>query len=143
MREILWLNRIGGTLQQQFLAAHAESGISPKEWCESQRLNYATARRYIKKPAAQSAQKSLYVISQYQLRRVENKIVRMMMKNTFDVRNYGLSDLQAKFVNEYLIDLNRTAAYKRASGKVEVILHMLVPAGCTEMLRPIAQLQTH
>ncbi len=40
----------------------------------------------------------------------------MMMKNTFDVRNYGLSDLQAKFVNEYLIDLNRTAAYKRASG---------------------------
>ncbi len=47
-----------GTLQQQFLAAHAKSGISPKEWCEDQGLNYATARRYIKKPAAQSAQKT-------------------------------------------------------------------------------------
>lgn len=49
-----------GTLQQQFLAAHAESGISPKEWCEDQGLNYATARRYIKKPAAQSAQKTAH-----------------------------------------------------------------------------------
>lgn len=44
-------------LQDRFLSEHAESGVSPKEWCESQGLNYATARRYIKKPA-QSAQKS-------------------------------------------------------------------------------------
>jgi predicted site-specific integrase-resolvase len=26
-----------------------------KEWCEAQGLNYATARRYIKKPSAQTA----------------------------------------------------------------------------------------
>lgn len=49
-----------GTLQQQFLTEHAKSGISPKEWCEDQGLNYATARRYIKKPAAQSAQKTAH-----------------------------------------------------------------------------------
>ncbi|WP_447886980.1 hypothetical protein [Serratia fonticola] len=37
-----------GELQQQFLAEHADSGVSPKEWCEAQGLNYATAKRYIK-----------------------------------------------------------------------------------------------
>ena len=43
-----------GALQDQFLADHAKTGISPKEWCEAQGLNYTSARRYIKKPAAQS-----------------------------------------------------------------------------------------
>ncbi|MDE1483967.1 terminase small subunit [Xenorhabdus bovienii] len=43
-----------GALQHQFLAEHAKTGIPPKEWCEAQGLNYVTARRYIKKPAAQS-----------------------------------------------------------------------------------------
>jgi len=45
-----------GAIQKEFLADHAISGISPKEWCEAQGLNYASARRYIKKTAAQSAQ---------------------------------------------------------------------------------------
>nr|WP_231136216.1 terminase small subunit [Providencia stuartii] len=40
-------------------------------------------------------------------------------ENTFDVRNYGLNDSQVKLVNEYLIDLNRAAAYKRAGYKGE------------------------
>lgn len=44
-----------GALQDQFLAKHAKTGISPKEWCEAQGLNYTSARRYIKKPAAQCA----------------------------------------------------------------------------------------
>lgn len=83
-----------GMLQQQFLTEHAKSGISPKEWCEDQGLNYATARRYIKKSAAQSAQKtaqkSLYVIAQYQLRRVVNKIVRTMMKTRLTCATTGL-----------------------------------------------------
>lgn len=47
-----------GALQDQFLAEHAKTGISPKDWCQAQGLNYATARRYIKKPSAQTAQKS-------------------------------------------------------------------------------------
>jgi DNA-binding CsgD family transcriptional regulator len=38
-----------GELQQRFLSEHAATGVSPKEWCEAQGLNYATARRYIKK----------------------------------------------------------------------------------------------
>ncbi|UNM05570.1 hypothetical protein H4O05_09955 [Citrobacter freundii] len=44
-----------GALQHQFLAEHAKSGISPKDWCEAQGLNYTSARRYIKKPTAQKA----------------------------------------------------------------------------------------
>ncbi|NIG76771.1 terminase small subunit [Klebsiella sp. Ap-873] len=37
-----------GELQRQFLSDHAKSGISPKDWCEAQGLNYASAKRYIK-----------------------------------------------------------------------------------------------
>lgn len=46
-----------GELQRRFLSDHAATGVSPKDWCEAQGLNYATARRYIKKPTAQTAQK--------------------------------------------------------------------------------------
>ena len=43
-----------GELQKRFLSDHAATGISPKEWCEAHNLNYVTARRYIKKTAAQN-----------------------------------------------------------------------------------------
>ncbi|MDL9984762.1 terminase small subunit [Providencia rettgeri] len=124
-----------GTLQQQFLTEHAISGISPKEWCEDQGLNYATARRYIKRPAAQSAQKTAHK----KLRTAHEKECAKELicngpiptaqiseqdnahddENTFNLRNYGLNDMQFRFVNEYLVDLNRTAAYKRAGGNGE------------------------
>ncbi|HHR5880828.1 TPA: terminase small subunit [Providencia alcalifaciens] len=122
-------------LQKQFLSDHAISGISPKEWCEDQGLNYATARRYIKKLAAQSAQKTAHK----KLRTAHDKeCAKEPIHNsdistaqgseqdnahddesTFNLRNYGLNDMQFRFVNEYLVDLNRTAAYKRAGGNGE------------------------
>lgn len=37
-----------GALQDQFLAEHAKTGISPKDWCAAQGLNYSSAKRYIK-----------------------------------------------------------------------------------------------
>ncbi|HHE5967911.1 TPA: hypothetical protein ACPE2G_000277 [Citrobacter braakii] len=37
-----------GALLVQFLAEHAKTGISPKDWCQAQGLNYASAKRYIK-----------------------------------------------------------------------------------------------
>ncbi|HII3217840.1 TPA: hypothetical protein ACY3HR_004803 [Citrobacter freundii] len=37
-----------GALQHQFLAEHAKTGISPKDWCQAQGLNYASAKRCIK-----------------------------------------------------------------------------------------------
>ncbi|HGY3147594.1 TPA: terminase small subunit [Morganella morganii] len=122
-------------LQKQFLFDYATTGISPKEWCEIQGLNYATARRHIKKPAAQSAQK----IAQKKVRTAQKKeYANEPVRNSntpdaqssesdnvqndesgFSLRNYGLNDIQTRFVTEYLIDLNRTAAYKRAGGKCE------------------------
>ncbi|TKY80253.1 terminase small subunit, partial [Pectobacterium polonicum] len=38
---------------------------------------------------------------------------------TLNPDEYGLNDMQARFVNEYLKDLNRVAAYKRAGYKCE------------------------
>ena len=46
-----------GSLQQRYIAEHSRSGISPAAWCEANELNYATARRYIKKPPKNAQQK--------------------------------------------------------------------------------------
>ena len=60
-----------GALQDQFLAEHAKTGISPKDWCEEQGLNYTYARRYIQKPAAQkTAQKEVRKTAQSQMSHV-------------------------------------------------------------------------
>src|SRR5471030_3249805 len=57
-----------GTLQNQYLTDHAKTGISPKEWCDAQGLNYTSARRYIKKPVAQkTAQKEVRKTAQNQM----------------------------------------------------------------------------
>lgn len=62
-----------GDLQKQFLSDHAATGVSPKEWCESQELNYATARRHIKKPTEQkNAQTETRAIRSAQKRKVTN-----------------------------------------------------------------------
>ncbi|HHR6573401.1 terminase small subunit [Providencia sp. JUb39] len=122
-------------LQKQFLSDHAKSGISPKEFCEDQGLNYATARRYIKKPAAQSAQKTAHkkLRTAHEKECAKEPICNSAIptaqsreqdsayddESTFNLRNYGLNDMQFRFVNEYLVDLNRTAAYKRAGGNGE------------------------
>ncbi|WP_265498474.1 terminase small subunit [Providencia rustigianii] len=119
-------------LQKQFLSDHAKSGISPKEWCEDQGLNYATARRYIKKPAAQkTAHKKLRTAHEKECAKepIHDSDISTAQgseqdsthddESTFNLRNYGLNDMQFRFVNEYLVDLNRTAAYKRAGGNGE------------------------
>ncbi|WP_312273593.1 terminase small subunit [Pseudescherichia sp.] len=93
-----------GELQQRFLSNHASTGISPKDWCEAQGLNYATARRHIKKPAAQSAQKS-----------AQKKVRSAQKENSADVLvDSELTAQQKRFVAEYLLDQNATAAALRA-----------------------------
>ncbi len=47
-----------GALQQEYIAEYTRSGISPVAWCEARGLNYATARRYIKK-TPKNAQKEM------------------------------------------------------------------------------------
>jgi len=91
-----------GELQQRFLSDHAETGVSPKEWCEAQGLNYATARRYIKKHSAQKpAQKKMCTA---QKDKSANELV----------DDDGLTSQQRCFVAEYLKDGNATQAAIRA-----------------------------
>ncbi|HAS1785268.1 MULTISPECIES: terminase small subunit [Enterobacter cloacae complex] len=90
-----------GELQQRFLSEHAATGVTPKEWCEAQGLNYATARRYIKK---HSAQKSAH------------KKVRTAQKDKSadELVAIKLSAKVKQFIAEYLKDNNATAAAARA-----------------------------
>ncbi|EMZ3531639.1 terminase small subunit [Enterobacter hormaechei subsp. hoffmannii] len=94
-----------GELQQRFLSEHAATGVSPKEWCEAQGLNYATARRYIKKPSAQTAQKS----AQKKVRTAQKE---QSANELMD--DDGLTAQQRLFVAEYLKDGNATQAAIRA-----------------------------
>ena len=94
-----------GELQQRFLSEHAATGVSPKEWCEAQGLNYATARRYIKKPSAQTAQKT----AQKKMRAAQKD------KSANElVEDDGLTAQQRLFVAEYLKDNNAAQAAIRA-----------------------------
>ncbi|WP_336668128.1 terminase small subunit [Enterobacter asburiae] len=94
-----------GVLQQRFLSEHAATGVSPKEWCEAQGLNYATARRYIKKPSAQTAQKT----AQNKKRTAqEDKSANELVDDD------GLTAQQRLFVAEYLKDNNATQSAIRA-----------------------------
>ncbi|WP_447338756.1 terminase small subunit [Klebsiella variicola] len=90
-----------GELQQRFLSDHAATGVSPKDWCEAQGLNYATARRYIKKPSAQTAQKKLRTAQ-------KEKCAEELVDDD------GLTAQQRLFVAEYLKDNNATQAAIRA-----------------------------
>ncbi|HCB0413121.1 TPA: terminase small subunit [Klebsiella pneumoniae] len=93
-----------GELQQRFLSEHAATGVSPKDWCEAQGLNYATARRYIKKPSAQTAQKP----AQKKLRTAQKE------KCAEELVDSKLSPKVKRFIAEYLKDQNATAAAERA-----------------------------
>lgn len=91
-----------GELQQRFLSDNAATGVSPKDWCEAQGLNYATARRYIKRPTAQKpAQKKLRTAQ-------KEKCAKELVDDD------GLTAQQRLFVAEYLKDNNATAAAARA-----------------------------
>ncbi|EHT99937.1 hypothetical protein CKS_1962 [Pantoea stewartii subsp. stewartii DC283] len=94
-----------GELQQRFLSAHAKTGISPKDWCEAQGLNYVSARRYVKKPSAQSTQKN----AQKRLRTAHTDKCAEKL-----IHGNGLTDQQRLFVAEYLKDSNATQAALRA-----------------------------
>lgn len=95
-----------GALQDQFLAEHAKTGISPKEWCQAQGLNYASAKRYIKiaKGSANSQKKSA------------NKTANSQKEVCADelVGDDELNTQQRRFVAEYLKDGNATKAAIRA-----------------------------
>lgn len=117
-----------GALQHQFLADHAKSGISPKDWCEAQGLNYATARRYIKKLSAQSAQKNAQKkVRSAQVKKNSDRGEPVTKRPTScavqsDVEtpcDFGLSDQLMQFAQFVVDGKTRVDAYRLAGYKGE------------------------
>lgn len=125
-----------GALQQEYIAEYTRSGISPVAWCEARGLNYATARRYIKKPpknaqtevrktAQKSAQKKFAQTAQKRNGKSQKKkSVSDACLNEGDAEEtsfcpdeFGISDQQAKFAmlvaqGKNLIEAYRLAGYE-------------------------------
>ncbi len=59
-----------GALQQEYIAEYTRSGISPVAWCEARGLNYATARRYIKKTPKNAQKEMRKKVREKKLRRL-------------------------------------------------------------------------
>lgn len=117
-----------GALQDQFLAEHAKTGISPKDWCQAQGLNYASAKRYIKvtsygaKSQKESAKKNAN--SQKEKHAKESiKPEPEVQKKTAPERSvtplsepddFGLSDQQMIFAQHVVEGKTRVEAYRLA-----------------------------
>ncbi|WP_407904135.1 terminase small subunit [Escherichia coli] len=122
-----------GALQQEYIAEYTRSGISPVAWCEARGLNYATARRYIKKPPKntqtemrKTAQKSAQKKSAQTAQKRNGKS--QIKKSVSDARlnegdaeeisfcpdEFGISDQQAKFAMLVAQGKKPTEAYRLA-----------------------------
>lgn len=139
-----------GALQQEYIAEYTRSGISPVAWCEARGLNYATARRYIKKTpknaqtemcktAQKSAQKKSAQTAQKRNEKSQEK------KPVFDAGlnegdaeefsfcpdEFGISDQQAKFAmlvaqGKKLVEAYRLAGYESEGNAAYVTASQLL-----------------
>ncbi|WP_279084115.1 terminase small subunit [Kluyvera ascorbata] len=117
-----------GELQQRFLSEHAKSGISPKEWCEAQGLNYSTAKRYIKvtnygansqKESAIKNANSQKGKTSKKTAKTEPKVAKSVQRNPptspHQTHNdFGLSDQQMIFARHVVDGKPRVEAYRLA-----------------------------
>lgn len=121
-----------GALQQEYIAEYTRSGISPVAWCEARGLNYATARRYIKKLRKMRRQKCAKLRKKVRRKicadctKAERKI--SGKKPVFDAGlnegdaeefsfcpdEFGISDQQAKFAMLVAQGKKPTEAYRLA-----------------------------
>ncbi|MFA2163252.1 terminase small subunit [Escherichia coli] len=139
-----------GALQQEYIAEYTRSGISPVAWCEARGLNYATARRYIKKPpknaqtemrktAQKSAQKkSAQTAQKRNGKSQEKKPVSDAYLNEGDAEEisfcpdeFGVSDQQAKFAmlvaqGQKLVEAYRLAGYESEGNAAYVTASQLL-----------------
>lgn len=117
-----------GALQHQFLAEHAKTGISPKDWCAAQGLNYSSAKRYIKATSygENSQKKSANKSANSQKGKEPKKIAKAepepeikpaIVKHHHAAKtpdDFGISDQQAKFAEHVVNGESRTEAYRRS-----------------------------
>lgn len=121
-----------GALQQEYIAEYTRSGISPVAWCEARGLNYATARRYIKKLRKMRRQKCAKLrkkVRRKNLRRLHKSGTKISGKKpvfdaglnegdaeefSFCPDEFGISDQQAKFAMLVAQGKKPTEAYRLA-----------------------------
>ncbi|EFH9099590.1 terminase small subunit [Escherichia coli] len=139
-----------GALQQEYIAEYTRSGISPVAWCEARGLNYATARRYIKKPpknaqaeVRKTAQKSVQKKSAQTAQKrngksQEKKPVSDAYLNEGDAEEisfcpdeFGISEQQAKFAmlvaqGKKLVEAYRLAGYESEGNAAYVTASQLL-----------------
>lgn len=101
-------------LQSQFAAAHASTGISQKDWCEQQGLNYESARRYIKKPAQSSARVTPKAASARAAPGNKSAQKRLKQDPTDSAFCAELKESEALFVTFFLECRNKYEAYRKA-----------------------------
>ncbi len=117
-----------GALQHQFLAEHAKTGISPKDWCAAQGLNYSSAKRYIKvttygaNSPKKSANKSANSQKADHTKRSEKPEPEAQKKTASECSmpppsksyDFGLSDQQMIFAQHVVDGKTRVDAYRLA-----------------------------
>lgn len=122
-----------GALQHQFLAEHAKTGISPKDWCAAQGLNYSSAKRYIKVTTygANSQKKSANKSANSQKADHAKRSVKPepeVQKKTasecstpppFSPDDFGLSEQQMIFAQHVVDGKTRVDAYRLAGYKCD------------------------
>lgn len=109
-------------LQYQFAAAHASTGISPRDWCEQQGLRYSSARRYIKKSAHTAQKKTAQKDAQSSVKTrssqvLEGKRPSQNCANLDPGRSdfcANLSDKDRLFVSYFLESRNKYESYLKA-----------------------------
>lgn len=122
-----------GALQHQFLAEHAKTGISPKDWCAAQGLNYSSAKRYIKvtnygaNSQKKSANKSANSQKADHAKRSVKPEPEAQKKTASECSmpppsapdDFGLSDQQIIFAQHVLDGKTRVEAYRLAGYKCD------------------------
>lgn len=117
-----------GALQDQFLAEHAKTGISPKDWCQAQGLNYASAKRYIKvtsygaKSQKEAAKKNANSQKEKHAKESIKPEPEVQKKNApersvtplSEPDDFGLSDQQMIFAQHVVEGKTRVEAYRLA-----------------------------
>ncbi|PHM50594.1 terminase [Xenorhabdus sp. KK7.4] len=107
-----------GELKNKFLSDHAETGVSPKEWCESQGLNYSTARRYIKYPTAHKTAQNETRKVRNSKKRNSNTAPPFEIGNNVAVKHSGYSkylpDSEELFEDAAELDLAQELLFVRA-----------------------------
>lgn len=138
--------------QARFLAAHAETGIGPEEWCNREGINFSSAKRYIKIAGRKTAnsQKKTVNKSANSQRKIAEKIAKNSSRKIinvnactelseekeccFDPDEFGISEQQGIFaqhvaMGKKLIDSYRLAGYKSEGNAAN--------AGASQLLRNI------